>query len=308
MPLTLMAELNRVTRQEQPRQVDRRERLESFPMTPSLSGRHLGHSFGSVTVLDGIDFEVSAGETVALLGPSGCGKSTLLELVCGLRSPDSGSIEVAGEATASGRLEHCAYMPQKDCLLPWFNAIDNAALALRNRGRSRTTARKEADGLFRKFGLDGFQQSLPHQLSGGMRQRVAFLRTFLSGKEVLLLDEPFAALDAITRAELQEWLLPVLADGSRTVLLVTHDVEEALYLADSVLVMSARPGHVLERVESPRDPSLSRTERVTTAGFTSLRERILGLLTGPVPGMEHPPASQESSRGSSLPGPTGSTG
>lgn len=241
----------------------------------------MSHSFGSVTALDGFDFEVGAGETVALLGPSGCGKSTLLELVCGLLEPDSGQIEVGGATAPAGRLTRCAYMPQKDCLLPWYSAIDNAALALRNQGKSRSVARKEAEGLFREFGLAGFEQSLPDELSGGMRQRVAFLRTFLSGKDVLLLDEPFAALDAITRAELQEWLMPALADGSRTALLVTHDVEEALYLANSVLVMSSRPGRVLERIESPRDPSRSRSEQVTAVGFTSLRERILGLLTGP---------------------------
>jgi ABC-type nitrate/sulfonate/bicarbonate transport system ATPase subunit len=253
-------------------------------MTASLSGRGLGHSFGSVAALDGFDFEIPAGDTVALVGPSGCGKSTLLELTCGLREPDSGRIEVAGEAEAPGRLAHCAYMPQRDCLLPWYPAIDNASLALRNRGSSRSAARRGAAGLFSQFGLAGFEQSLPHELSGGMRQRVAFLRTFLSGKEVLLLDEPFAALDAITRAELQEWLLPVLLEGSRTVLLVTHDVEEALYLADSVLVMSARPGRVLERIKSPGDPSLGRSEQVTAPAFTSLRERILGLLTGSTEG------------------------
>jgi NitT/TauT family transport system ATP-binding protein len=250
-------------------------------MTATLSGRSLGHSFGSVTALDGFDLEVPGGRTVAVVGPSGCGKSTLLELVCGLREPDSGRIEVAGETAAPARLAHCAYMPQKDCLLPWYAAIDNAAMALRNRGGSRTAARRQAQSLFSEFGLAGFEQSLPHELSGGMRQRVAFLRTFLSGKDVLLLDEPFAALDAITRAELQEWLLPALVDGSRTVLLVTHDVEEALYLADSVLVMSARPGRVLEQIESPRDPSRSRSEQVTATGFTTLREEILDLLTGP---------------------------
>jgi NitT/TauT family transport system ATP-binding protein len=253
-------------------------------MTATLSGRGLGHSFGGVTALHGFDFEVPAGKTVAVVGPSGCGKSTLLEIVCGLREPDSGRIEVAGQTSASGRLERCAYMPQKDCLLPWFPAIDNAGLAIRNRGASRAESRRQAGALFERFGLAGFEQSLPGELSGGMRQRVAFLRTFLSGKDVLLLDEPFAALDAITRAELQEWLLPVLADGSRTVLLVTHDVEEALYLADLVLVMSTRPGRVLEQVRSPRDPAASRSAQVTTADFTALRERILSLLMDRHPG------------------------
>jgi ABC-type nitrate/sulfonate/bicarbonate transport system ATPase subunit len=250
-------------------------------MTASLSARGLGHSFADVTALDGFDIEVGSGKTVAVVGPSGCGKSTLLELICGLRNPDSGSIVVGGEAAAAARMAHCAYMPQKDCLLPWYSAIDNASLALRNKGASKAEARRQAGDLFARFGLEGFEQSRPEELSGGMRQRVAFLRTFLSGKEVLLLDEPFAALDAITRAELQEWLLPTLTDGSRTVVLVSHDVEEALYLADSVLVMSARPGRVLERIESPRDPALSRSSQVTAPEFTSLRERILERLAAP---------------------------
>jgi NitT/TauT family transport system ATP-binding protein len=257
-------------------------------MTATLSGRGLGHSFGSVTALHGFDFEVAAGETVAVVGPSGCGKSTLLELVCGLREPDSGEIEVGGQTSAAERLARCAYMPQKDCLLPWYPAIDNAALAIRNRGASRGEARREAAGLFARFGLAGFEQSLPGELSGGMRQRVAFMRTFLSSKDVFLLDEPFAALDAITRAELQEWLLPVLAERSRTVLMVTHDVEEALYLADLVLVVSARPGRVLERIESPRDPSVSRSAAVTAGEFTRLRERILGLLSDPASSTNRP--------------------
>jgi len=251
-------------------------------MTASLSGRGLSHSFADLKALDGFEIEVAAGQTVAVVGPSGCGKSTLLELICGLREPDRGRIEVGGDGSAVGRLARCAYMPQTDCLLPWYSAIDNASLALRNNGASRAEARRQASGLFARFGLEGFESSYPDELSGGMRQRVAFLRTFLSGKDVLLLDEPFAALDAITRAELQQWLLPTLADDGRTTVLVTHDVEEALYLADSVLVMSARPGRVLERIESPGDPSAPRSERVTSPQFTALRERILKRLTAPV--------------------------
>lgn len=250
-------------------------------MTASLSGRGIGHSFADLTALEGFDVEVADGQTVAVVGPSGCGKSTLLELICGLREPDRGTIEVGGDATAEGRLARCAYMPQTDCLLPWYSAIDNASLALRNNGATRSDARRQAAGLFSRFGLEGFEAASPAELSGGMRQRVAFLRTFLSGKGVLLLDEPFAALDAITRAELQEWLLPTLADGSRTTVLVTHDVEEALYLADSVLVVDSRPGRVLERIESPRDPAIPRSEQVTSPRFTALRERILERLTAP---------------------------
>jgi NitT/TauT family transport system ATP-binding protein len=252
------------------------ENLDLPEMTASLSGRAVAHSFDGLTVFDGFDFEVAGGETVALVGPSGCGKSTLLELIAGLGDPDRGRIEVDGRT--AGRLLHCALMPQTDCLLPWYSAIDNAALALTNRGAGRREARAEAAPLFARFGLAGFEQSNPAELSGGMRQRVAFLRTLLSGKDVLLLDEPFASLDAITRAELQEWLKPSLSDRGHTVVLVTHDVEEALYLADRVAVLSGRPGRVLELVDSPAEGTANRAAQVTAPAFTALRERILDLL------------------------------
>lgn len=254
------------------------ENLDLPEMTASLSGREIAHSFDGLTVFDGFDFEVAAGETLALVGPSGCGKSTLLELIAGLSEPDRGRIEVEGRSGEDERLSHCALMPQTDCLLPWYSAIDNAALALTNRGVSRREARAEAAPLFARFGLAGFEQSHPRELSGGMRQRVAFLRTLLSGKDVLLLDEPFASLDAITRAELQEWLKPSLADRGYTVVLVTHDVEEALYLADRVAVLSKRPGRLLELVDSPSSDLVGRSEQVTAPAFTTLRERILELL------------------------------
>jgi NitT/TauT family transport system ATP-binding protein len=283
-------------------------------MTASLSGLGISHAFDGLTVLDGLDFEVAAGETLALVGPSGCGKSTLLELICGLADPASGTIEVRDEADAQGRaggtgtigdtggtdaagrtggterLAACALMPQSDCLLPWYVAIDNAALALTNGGMSRARARERAAPVFERMGLAGFEQSRPGELSGGMRQRVAFARTLLSGKPVLLLDEPFASLDAITRAGLQEWLRPLLGDRRHTVVLVTHDVEEALYLADRVSVLSARPGSVLETIESPRgEAPTGRSAEVSAPGFVALRERILALLAAqspatPVPG------------------------
>jgi NitT/TauT family transport system ATP-binding protein len=145
-------------------------------------------------------------------------------------------------------------MPQRDLLLPWLTAIDNAALALRVAGAGRNEARARAHPLFAAFGLEGFERSRPHELSGGMRQRVAFLRTLLSGKEVLCLDEPFGALDAITRAEMQRWLAGALAAEPRTVLFVTHDVEEALVLADRVILLSPRPGRIIAElsVHAPR--------------------------------------------------------
>lgn len=183
-------------------------------------------------VLEDVTLEVRAGELVALVGPSGCGKSTLLEIVCGLQAPDAGSVRCPG----------AVLMPQRDLLLPWLSALDNAGLALRIAGCDRAHARARAGELFSQLGLEGFADARPHELSGGMRQRVAFMRTLLSGKPVLCLDEPFAGLDAITRGEMQDWLAGMLARERRTVLLVTHDVEEAALLADRVVVSAPRPG------------------------------------------------------------------
>src|SRR5690242_15453915 len=158
----------------------------------ALEVKNLRHAFGDVLAIDRIDLRAGRGEVVGVVGPSGCGKSTLLELVAGLREPSDGELFVEGEPETERRLERCAYMPQRDLLLPWLRAIDNAAVALRNRGVPRRAARRAAAPLFERFGLAGFEFSRPHELSGGMRQRVAFLRTLLAGKPVLLLDEPFA--------------------------------------------------------------------------------------------------------------------
>ena len=189
----------------------------------SVVARGLSHAYGELRSLDSVDLLAAPGEVVALVGPSGCGKSTLLEIACGLREPSAGTIEVEGAADAKGRLTHCAYMPQRDLLLPWFSALDNAALALRNRGIGKAAARAEAGALFDRFGLAGFEGARPQELSGGMRQRVAFLRTLVAGKPVLALDEPFASLDAISRAEMQEWLAGALRAEARTVLLSSGD-------------------------------------------------------------------------------------
>ena len=196
------------------------------------------HGYAGLQVLDGVDLQVQPGGRLAVVGPSGCGKSTLLTLLAGLEQPDAGTIEGAG-------LERCALMPQRDLLLPWRSALDNAGLALELAGAARGEARTQALPLFERFGLDGFAATPPRKLSGGMRQRVAFLRTLLAGKPVLLLDEPFGALDAITREELQEWLTGALDAEPRTVVLVTHDIDEALRLCSRVVVLSPRPGRVV---------------------------------------------------------------
>jgi ABC-type nitrate/sulfonate/bicarbonate transport system ATPase subunit len=244
----------------------------------ALAIRGLRHAYGELQTLDRLELAGARHEVLGIVGPSGCGKSTLLELIAGLREPNAGSIEVGGAADAGGRLARCAYMPQRDLLLPWLSAIDNAGLALRNRGARRAAARAQAGALFERFGLEGFEAARPAELSGGMRQRVAFLRTLVAGKPVLLLDEPFGALDAITRGEMQEWLAMALEADPRTVVLVTHDVEEALYLSDRVAILSARPGRVVIELEpaAPRAPD--RAHEVTAAAFSALRERAMRAL------------------------------
>jgi ABC-type nitrate/sulfonate/bicarbonate transport system ATPase subunit len=221
-------------------------------------------AFGTVAALTDVTLDVAPGEIVAVVGPSGCGKSTLLELVCGLTEPDTGSIAAAG----------AVLMPQRDLLLPWLSALDNAALALRLAGASRADARDRARPVLGALGLEGFEDARPHELSGGMRQRVAFLRTLLAGKPVLCLDEPFGALDAITRAGMQAWLAAALAQEPRTVLLVTHDVEEAVLLADRVLVLSPRPGRVAAEISV----ALPRPRATTDPGVAALRARALAAL------------------------------
>jgi ABC-type nitrate/sulfonate/bicarbonate transport system ATPase subunit len=199
-----------------------------------------------------------------VVGPSGCGKTTLLELICGLQRPDAGLVEC----------EPAVLMPQRDLLLPWLSALDNAALALRIAGDSRAHARARAHTLFEELGLGGFEQARPDELSGGMRQRVAFLRTLLSGKSVLCLDEPFGALDAITRQEMQEWLTGALMREPRTVVLVTHDVEEAIVLADRIAILSPRPGRVLSELAV----DLPRPRDRTGSALIALRQRALQTL------------------------------
>jgi NitT/TauT family transport system ATP-binding protein len=244
----------------------------------AISVRGLAHSYAELRTIERLDLDVPAHGVLGLVGPSGCGKSTLLELIAGLQEPERGEVEVGGALDPRGRLASCAFMPQRDMLLPWLSALDNAALGPRNRGVHRAEARRQAGLLFERFGLAGFERSAPAELSGGMRQRVAFLRTLIAGKPVLALDEPFASLDAITRAEMQEWLAGALATDPRTVVLVTHDVEEALYLCDRVAVLSARPARIVDELSAPAPRAADRDEVVTHPEFVAARERALRAL------------------------------
>ncbi len=244
----------------------------------AVSIRGLRHSYGELLTIEWLDVDVPAHGVLGLVGPSGCGKSTLLELICGLQEPTRGEVALGESLDPAARLARCAFMPQRDLLLPWLSALDNAALALRNRGIRRGAARRQAGRLFERFGLSGFERSSPAELSGGMRQRVAFLRTLVAGKPVLALDEPFASLDAITRAEMQEWLASALDADPRTVVLVTHDVEEALYLCDRVAVLSARPARIVAELSAPAPRAADRDEAVTDPEFVAARERALHAL------------------------------
>src|SRR5690348_16593303 len=219
---------------------------------------------GPVQALAGMTLRAAPREVVTVVGPSGCGKTTLLELICGLQKADDGFVQAAP----------AALMPQRDLLLPWLSALDNAGLALRARGVSRDEARSAAAPWLERFGLHGFERARPAELSGGMRQRVSFLRTLLAGKPVLALDEPFASLDAITRQEMQGWLSHVLESEPRTAILVTHDVEEAVMLGDRVVVMSPRPGRAVAEIEV----ALPRPRKRTDASVVELRERTLAAL------------------------------
>jgi putative hydroxymethylpyrimidine transport system ATP-binding protein len=215
---------------------------------PRLRVEALHRSFPGLPVLDGVSFDVAAGEFVAVVGPSGCGKSTLLDVLAGLERPDAGRVLVDG-ADVTGRVEPFAYMPQRDLLFPWRTVLDNTALGLEVAGMRRREARERARPLFAPFGLEGFEHAHPAELSGGMRQRAALLRTVVQDRPVLLLDEPFGALDALTRTAVQEWLARVGA--AWTAVLVTHDVREAVFLADRVLVLGPRPTSVRAEIAVP---------------------------------------------------------
>jgi NitT/TauT family transport system ATP-binding protein len=245
---------------QEPRNVQAAGRVEVTGVSRTFPRRR----GAPVDALREVSLTVAPGEIVAVVGPSGCGKTTLLELVCGLQAPDAGTVAA----------DPAVLMPQRDLLLAWCSAIDNAALALRVGGASREQARALAHPLFAAFGLEGFERARPDELSGGMRQRLAFLRTLLAGKQVLCLDEPFGALDALTRREMQQWLAGALAREPRTVLLVTHDVEESVVLADRVLVMSPRPGRIVAELEV----TVARPRATTDPALQVLRERALEAL------------------------------
>ncbi|WP_292280962.1 ABC transporter ATP-binding protein [Mesorhizobium sp.] len=248
------------------------------PMTsPSkLSIEHLSVKFGQVVALNDVSLQVNEGEFVSILGASGCGKSTLFNAVSGLLRATSGKIKLDGR-DVSNRPGEVGYMLQKDLMLPWRTVRGNITLAASLTRGATKEDQAEAEKLATRYGLGEFLNHYPHALSGGMRQRVAMMRTIAAGRQVMLLDEPFGALDAQTRFSMQQWLLQVWKDLGRTILFVTHDVDEAIFLADRIVVMTPRPGRIGEVVQVglPRPRSL---EDLTTEAFTALKRQIMARL------------------------------
>ena len=237
-------------------------------------GKRYGSDDDAVVALEDVSLTVADGEFAALVGPSGCGKTTLLNLIAGLDDADQGRIVVDGETPApEDRLTRFGYMPQQDMLFPWRTVLENVSLGLEVQGVPTREAHDRAAELFPQFGLGGFEQRRPHELSGGMRQRASFLRTYLLGRAFLLLDEPFGALDAITRSQLQGWLAETWNRIGGSALLVTHDPHEAVALSDRVYVMSPRPGRITNvlEVDLPRP-------RTARAAETEAAHRLIDLL------------------------------
>lgn len=259
------------------------------PLALSVSGLTYAFTEGS-PLFAGLDFEIQAGQFVSFLAPSGMGKTTLFRLLAGLLSPQAGTIRLGSGAEAaagarSGSPGRIGYMPQRDSLMPWRSVLDNAALGLELAGTPKREARRQVLELLPAFGLEGAGAKRPHELSGGMRQRVSFLRSMLSGGELLLLDEPFSALDAMTRVSMQEWLLQVWEQHRKTILFITHDVDEALLLSDRVLVATKAPVTALQEltIGLPRPRTY---HHVLDESFIALKRQALGLLGRGTGGLE----------------------
>jgi len=224
---------------------------------PRIEFKHVSKTFSginhAVPALKDVSFEIMPGEFVTIIGASGSGKSTLFNLCVGLLEPDDGEILIDG-GKPENRAGMVGYMPQRDLLLPWRSVLNNVLIPLEIQGIPKKESRQKALEMLPHFGLETFENEYPSALSGGMRQRTALMRTWLTGRSTLLLDEPFGALDALTRKELQNWLLRVWQEFGQTVMFITHDVEEAVYLADRVIMLSARPGEIKRelKIDLPR--------------------------------------------------------
>ncbi len=241
-----------------------------------LEIKGVSKSFDGKKIIEDISLHIAQGELVSLLGVSGGGKTTLFNIISGLLFPDEGEVLLDGE-NITGKSGKISYMMQKDLLLPFRTVIDNIALPLIMRGESKKAARKKADSLFEQFGLNGTQKLYPAQLSGGMRQRAALLRTYLFSQDVALLDEPFSALDTITKASVHRWYLDVMEQIKLTTFFITHDIDEAILLSDRIYLLTGQPGHITDEIvissPKPREENFILTEK-----FIGYKKRILSSL------------------------------
>jgi len=240
-----------------------------------LELENVSKNFGGIHAIKDISMTVQPRELVSIIGPSGCGKSTLLNMISGLFEPDDGLIYLNGKVEKK-RKGHVSYMIQKDLLLPWLKIIDNVILSQKIKGESATLAKEKARPLFKVFGLEGFEDKYPTQLSGGMRQRAALMRTYLDGKEILLLDEPFSGLDALTKMKMQDWLLNIKKTLDLTIVFVTHDIDEAIYLSNRIFVMSNRPA-TIKAVKSVELRRPRQREMMESVKFLELKRYLVDL-------------------------------
>nr|WP_245699717.1 ABC transporter ATP-binding protein [Paenibacillus glacialis] len=251
-------------------------RGEVTSVAPALKVTDIHKSFNrrqqGLPVLKGVSLTVEQGEFVSIVGPSGCGKSTLFHIVGGLVQPDSGKVWMNGHEV-TGERGHISFMPQQPALFPWRTIEDNVILAQEVKGISKREARRDARKWIAKVGLSGFEEAYPHMLSGGMQQRASFLRALLSPEELMCLDEPFSALDALTRSDMQRWLLDIWEENRRSVLLITHNIEEALLLSNRIYVFSSRPGTVLQEIAVPF-PRPRREEITEDPTFLALKRDL----------------------------------
>ncbi|MEC5238766.1 ABC transporter ATP-binding protein [Bacillus mycoides] len=238
-----------------------------------LQFHNVSFHYDEKPIINELNASIQDKEFVSIIGPSGCGKSTLFRLIIGLEEASTGQIEL----TETKKSHSVGYMPQKDMLLPWRTIIENAALPLECQGVQKKEAQVKAKELLHKFGLQGYEKKYPKDLSGGMRQRVSFIRTLLTGGEILLLDEPFSALDALTKASLQEWLFEQWKEWEKTILFITHDVEEALFLSNRILVVENQPIATLTERIVPLDRNRTRKD-LYKPEVLALKEELLSML------------------------------